>query len=54
MYVGAPPLSDGSLWCEYPMTLQEAWKEMEDLKDEGLCRRIGVSNFQAKHLDGDN
>ncbi|KAF5319847.1 hypothetical protein D9758_018801 [Tetrapyrgos nigripes] len=28
----------------------EAWKEMEKLKEEGLTRSIGVSNYEVKHL----
>lgn len=36
---------------ESPLSLAEAWREMEDLKAEGLCRHIGVSNFQAKNLE---
>ncbi|KAI5961238.1 uncharacterized protein KGF55_004163 [Candida pseudojiufengensis] len=31
--------------------LSEAWKELEHLRDEGLARNIGVSNFQIEDLD---
>ncbi|KAF5343239.1 hypothetical protein D9758_013402 [Tetrapyrgos nigripes] len=30
--------------------IKEAWKEMERLKEEGLTRSIGVSNYEVKHL----
>ncbi|KAF5329217.1 hypothetical protein D9758_018198 [Tetrapyrgos nigripes] len=30
--------------------IKEAWKEMEKLKEEGLTRSIGVSNYEVKHL----
>ena len=29
----------------------EAWKDMEELQDEGLTRSIGVSNFLPHHLE---
>ncbi|XP_058503721.1 uncharacterized oxidoreductase ZK1290.5-like isoform X2 [Solea solea] len=29
----------------------EAWRALEDLYDEGLCRSIGVSNFMIHHLE---
>ncbi|XP_060939849.1 uncharacterized oxidoreductase ZK1290.5-like [Limanda limanda] len=29
----------------------EAWRSLEELYEEGLCRSIGVSNFMIHHLD---
>jgi diketogulonate reductase-like aldo/keto reductase len=31
--------------------LKKTWREMEEVKAEGLARNIGVSNFQPKHLE---
>ncbi|MFT5358835.1 MAG: diketogulonate reductase-like aldo/keto reductase [Polyangiales bacterium] len=28
-----------------------AWNELEKMRDEGLCRSIGVSNFMTEHMD---
>jgi diketogulonate reductase-like aldo/keto reductase len=30
---------------------QKAWKQMEEVKEAGLARSIGVSNFLPEHLD---
>ncbi|ORX35032.1 NADP-dependent oxidoreductase domain-containing protein [Kockovaella imperatae] len=32
-------------------SLGEIWAAMEKLKEEGLCRAIGVSNFQEHHIE---
>ncbi len=29
----------------------ETWQAMKECRDQGLCRNIGVSNFNAKHID---
>ena len=28
-----------------------AWNELEKMREEGLCRSIGVSNFMTEHMD---
>ncbi|KAF8184757.1 Aldo/keto reductase, partial [Pholiota molesta] len=30
--------------------IEKCWKEMEKLKDSGLAKSIGVSNFEVDHL----
>ncbi len=30
---------------------QHKWKQMEDLKEQGLTKSIGVSNYFTEHLD---
>lgn len=34
-----------------PELLSQWWKEMEAIKEAGLAKSIGVSNYQVKHLD---
>ncbi|PPQ94178.1 hypothetical protein CVT25_003815 [Psilocybe cyanescens] len=40
-------------WPQYcdDSSIAECWKEMEKLKDSGLARSIGVSNFKVEHLE---
>ncbi|KAK3397268.1 NADP-dependent oxidoreductase domain-containing protein [Sordaria brevicollis] len=33
-----------------PQELQQAWREMEKIKDSGMAKSIGVSNFLIEHL----
>jgi len=35
-------------FCDY---IEDAWKNMTKLKEEGLCVEIGTSNFYAHHLE---
>lgn len=30
----------------------DSWRVLQDLKEEGLCRSIGVSNYTIEHLEG--
>jgi len=36
---------------QHPGFRKEAWRALEDLKNQGLIRNIGVSNFTVRHLD---
>lgn len=36
-------------YADTPFT--DTWKEMEKLVEEGLCRHIGLSNFNSKQID---
>lgn len=37
--------------AHHPGRLQQIWKEMEEVKREGLAKSIGVSNFYVEHLE---
>lgn len=37
--------------AEHPRDRLETWRALEDLKAEGTCRAIGVSNYAIRHLD---
>ncbi len=40
------PLDDAGFYCaDMTSHYLETWKEMEQLVDEGLCKSIGLSNF---------
>ena len=45
-----PKNPDGKMrYADTPFT--DTWKEMEKLVEEGLCRHIGLSNFNSKQID---
>lgn len=44
--IHSPWILDGS-----PATLQKAWAQMESLKEAGLAKSIGISNFLPEHID---
>jgi diketogulonate reductase-like aldo/keto reductase len=37
-------------WAESDQELQKAWADMETLREAGLTKSIGVSNYLPKHL----
>jgi methylglyoxal/glyoxal reductase len=37
--------------AEHPQDRLETWRAFEDLKAEGTCRAIGVSNYAIRHLE---
>lgn len=45
-----PSENDGYITLE-EQPLEKTWAAMEDLKDKGLTRSIGVSNFSTSHLE---
>ena len=52
---GTADLSGESLakectWEFFDVNIDSAWKNMQRLKMDGLCREIGVSNFYSQHL----
>eukprot|EP00055_Hartaetosiga_balthica_P004395 m.11405 g.11405 ORF g.11405 m.11405 type:complete len:328 (-) comp3833_c0_seq1:107-1090(-) len=44
-----PKNDDGSLQYDH-VPLEDTWKAMEELVEAGLCKAIGVSNFNSKQL----
>jgi diketogulonate reductase-like aldo/keto reductase len=34
-----------------PQTRLDSWRALERLRDEGVCRAIGVSNYTVRHLE---
>lgn len=45
------PMQDNGLYCsENECHYVETWHAMEDLVDEGLCRSIGISNFNSEQI----
>lgn len=45
------PLDVLLLHFPYPHIFTDSWHEMEKLYDDGLCRAIGVCNFEITHLE---
>lgn len=43
-------LASACTWEYFDRNIDAAWKNMQRLRDEGFCRHIGVSNFNAAHL----
>ncbi|KAF8903671.1 NADP-dependent oxidoreductase domain-containing protein [Gymnopilus junonius] len=37
-------------WTESPSDLQKVWIDMEDIKESGKARSIGVSNYEELHI----
>ncbi|GAB7340676.1 hypothetical protein MBLNU457_7067t1 [Dothideomycetes sp. NU457] len=44
--IHSPWILDGS-----PAALQKAWAQMEQIKQEGLAKSIGISNFLPDHIE---
>ena len=38
-------------FAKTPEELHQAWREMEKIKDSGMAKSIGVSNFMIEHLE---
>ena len=48
---GAPEEAKASkLWPYFEENIDSAWRNMQALKKDGLCKEIGVSNFWPHHL----
>merc|ERR1719506_1092798 len=43
-------LASACTWEYFDRNIDAAWQNMQKLRDEGFCHRIGVSNFNAAHL----
>jgi diketogulonate reductase-like aldo/keto reductase len=44
-------LAAACTWAYFDQHVDMAWENMRTLRDEGLCTRIGVSNFNEAHLE---
>jgi len=51
-FLGNPDaLASGCTWDYFDEHVDAAWANMRRLRDAGFCKRIGVSNFNAAHLE---
>ncbi|XP_063785144.1 estradiol 17 beta-dehydrogenase 5-like isoform X2 [Pseudophryne corroboree] len=45
------PMDENGKWIYHNTDIRDTWKAMEDCKDAGLTKSIGVSNFNHKQLE---
>lgn len=48
--MGAEPRAERMPWSYFAENVSQAWKNMLQLRADGLCAHVGVSNFYAQHL----